>query len=123
MVDKPESRQTKKTPKTPEFIDTDSNDSDNEQELTSEQLKKPPKTPEFVDTDSDDSDNEQEPAVKCIVMYSTEDEQELQKIPDPSPAKIPRYCTHILTKGVRKDEQCRFRASNETGKCHHHKNI
>ena len=53
---------------------------------TTKQPQKAPKTPEFVDTDSDDSDDEQGPAVKCIVMYSTENEQEPvvkqpQKIP------------------------------------------
>ena len=37
------------------------------------ETKKAPKPPEFVDTDTND---EQGPAVKCIVMYSTEDEQE-----------------------------------------------
>ena len=37
------------------------------------QSRKAPKSPEFVDTDTDD---EQGTAVKCIVTYSTEDEQE-----------------------------------------------
>ena len=87
-------------------------------------------------------DDEQGAAVKCIVMYNTEGKQEpvvkqLQKsskIPgdeDPqetSSAKIPNFaaasCTYILTKGVRKGKQCRFRASDKTGKfCHHHKQI
>ena len=74
----------------------------------------------FVDTGVDDeqepqktSGNEQELAVKSIVMYEDE--------PDPSPAKITRYCTHILTKGARKGEQCRFRASDKTSKCYHYK--
>ena len=51
---------------------------EDEQERAVNYLKKAPKTPEFADTDSDDSDDEQEPAVNyhgCIVMYSTEDEQ------------------------------------------------
>ena len=80
--------QPKKVPKTPELVDTDSDD---EQEPVVEQLQKASKTPEFVDTDTDDeqerrlkknpeySDDEQRPAVnyqRCIVMYSTEDEQE-----------------------------------------------
>ena len=47
---------------TPESFDTDS---DGEQKL---QPKKVSKTTEY-------SDDEQEPTVKCIVMYSTEDEQ------------------------------------------------
>ena len=82
---------------------------------------------------------------KCIVIYSTEDEQEpvvkqpqkVSKIStdeDPQetspalvkPAKIPNFvaasCTYILTKGERKGKQCRLRASDEAGKfCHHHK--
>ena len=40
------------------------------------QAKKAPKSPEFVDTDSDDTDDELGPAVKCMVIYSAEDEQE-----------------------------------------------
>ena len=72
----------------------------NEQE---QQPKKTSKTPELVDTGPDE-----------------EDPQET------SPAKIPKFaaasCTYILTKGVRKGKQCRFRASDEAGKfCHHHK--
>ena len=179
MVDRPTAKNPKKAPKTPEFVDTDSDDTDNEQGSASKQLKKTLKTPEFFDTNSDDTDdeqerqpqkasktseytdNEQEPAVKCIVMYSSEDEQEpaikkLQKAskisnylstedeqgptakqPQKSPkilgspasvkpAKIPKFvtagCTHILTSGIRKAKQCRFRASDEAGKfCHHHK--
>ena len=72
-------------------------------------------------------------------MYSTEDEQEpvvkkLQKADEDSqetspalfkPAKILKFasanCAYILTKGVRKGKQCRFRASDEAGFCHHHK--
>ena len=49
-----------KVPKTPGFV----NDTDNEQGPTVKQPKKAPKTPEFVDTDSDDSDDEQEPTAK-----------------------------------------------------------
>ena len=77
-------------------------------------------------------------------MYSTEEEQEpivkqpqkASKIPgdespqetSPVPVKLAKTskfaagCTFILTKGVRKGKQCRFRASGETGKfCYHHK--
>ena len=86
-------------------------------------------------------ENEQGPAVRCIVMYSTEDKQEptvkqpqeASKISDPQeaspalvkPVKIPNFpaasCACIFTKGVRKGKQCRFRVSDETGFCHHHK--
>ena len=59
-------------------------------------------------------------------MYSTEDEQEpaIKKLQKGS--TIPKFaaacCTHILTSGVRKGKQCRFKASDETGKfCYHHK--
>ena len=106
-----------------------------------EQERRLKKTPEY-------SDDEQRPALnyqRCIVMYSTEDEQEpvikqpqkASKIPgDESPqetspvpakpAKTPKFaaasCTYILTKGARKGKQCRFRASDEIGKfCYHHK--
>ena len=83
--------QPKKAPKTLEFVDTDSDDSDNEQEPALEQSQKASKTTEFVDTNMDNeqeqqpnkapktpeySDDEQGLVVKCIVMYSTEDEQE-----------------------------------------------
>ena len=61
MVDKPESKQSKNHQKIAKFVDTDPDDSDDEQEPTSKQLKKSSKAPEFVDTDSGDSDNEQEP--------------------------------------------------------------
>ena len=164
-ADGPTAKQPKKVPKTPELVDTDSDDSDDEQEPVVEQPKKVPKTPEFVDTDSDDSDNDQEPVAeqlqkasktpeysdneqipavnyqKCIVMYSTEDEQEpIVKQPQkaskiqtmkalrkptslvPVKPKFAAGCTYILTKGIRKGKQCRFRASDETGKfCYHHK--
>ena len=83
MVDRPTAKHLKKVSKTPEFVDTDSDDTDKEQESTAKQPKKVPKTLEFVDTDSDDeqeqqpkktseySNDEQVPAVnyqKCIVM-------------------------------------------------------
>ena len=61
--------QPKKVPKPPEFVDADSDDSDDEQEPTPKQPQKASKASEFVD-------DEQSPVVKCIVMYSTEDEQE-----------------------------------------------
>ena len=34
------------------------------------------RTPEFIDTGPGDPDDEQELAAKCIVMYSTKDDQE-----------------------------------------------
>ena len=40
------------------------------------QPKKAPTSPEFVDADSDDMDDEQGAAAKCRVMYSIKDEQE-----------------------------------------------
>ena len=80
----------KKAPKTPESVDTDSDDElerqlkkasktlDNEQGPTSKQSQKASKA----------SDDEQEPAVKCIVMYSTKDEQEPQKYQKSQAMKI-----------------------------------
>ena len=49
--------QPKNAPKTPEFVDTDSHDRDDEQERVGKKLQKVPKAPEFVDTGTD---NEQE---------------------------------------------------------------
>ena len=96
VVDRPVVKHPIKAPKTPEFVDTDSDDTDDEQEPAVKQFQKSSKTPESVDTDSDDeqeptvkhpqkaakapefvdtdSDDEKEPAVKCMVMYSTKDE-------------------------------------------------
>ena len=114
------SKNLKRSPKTPESVDTDSDDSDDKQVP-----QKASKDSGFIDTGLDDeqpkktsktSIDEQEPAVKCVVMYKTENEQEpqkaskIQKLVDtdsddeqvPSPAKIPRCCTHIFTKGVKK---------------------
>ena len=97
--DRSTAKHFKKVPKSPKPVDTDSDNSDDEQEPVVEQPKKVPKTPEFVDADSDDSGDEQEPVVeqlqkaskiseysdneqrlavnyqRCIVMYSTDDEQ------------------------------------------------
>ena len=93
------------------------------------------------------TEDEQEPAVKKlqkeskISKYSsTKDKQgptvknpqKTSKVPDDEdsqetlPAKIPKFAdasyAYILTKGVRKGKQSRFRASEETDKfCHHHK--
>ena len=55
--------QSKKAQKTPEFVDTDSDDSDDEQDLAVKKLQKASKAPGFVDTDSSTED-EQGPAVK-----------------------------------------------------------
>ena len=47
-------KQSQKVLKTLEFVDTDSDDSDNEkQEPAVKQPQKVPKSPEFADTDSD----------------------------------------------------------------------
>ena len=72
---------------------------DNEQERVVKNPQKAPKTPEFVDTGPDD---EKEPAVKCIVMYSTEDEQEpvVKKLQKAS--KIPKF---VDTDPSTEDEQ------------------
>ena len=59
-------------------------------------------------------------------MYSTQEEQEPAVKKLQKGLKIPKFaaasCTHILTSGVRKGKQCRFKASDETGKfCYRHK--
>ena len=136
-MDDEQERQPKKALKTSEYPD-------DEKEPAAKKPQKAPKTSEYPD-------DEQGRAVKCIVMYCTEDEQEpaikklqkTSKIPkfvdtDPvdesrqetspgEPTKKPHATsasssTHILTSGVRKGKQCRFKASDKTGKfCHHHK--
>ena len=69
-------RQPRKTPKSPEFVETESDDSDNnneEEEPVVKRIhkltKKAPKSPGFVETESDNSGNngeEEEPVIKRI---------------------------------------------------------
>ena len=127
----------KKAPKTPEFVDTDLGDSNNEQEPTTEQPQKASKVSEFVDTVSCTED-EKEPAIKqpqkaSKISGGSDDESPQETSPRPAhkePTKKLRAtsrtpstsCTHILTSGIRKGKQCRFKASDKTGKfCYHHK--
>ena len=64
VAERPAVKQPQKAPKTPEFVDTDS-DTEDEQEPAVKQPPRAPKTPASVDTDSDTEDKEeQEPAVK-----------------------------------------------------------
>ena len=97
LVDRPAVRLPLKAPKSPEFVDTDLDNSDDKQEPVVKKPQKVPKSLEFVDTDLDDSDDEQEPVVKHLqkaskipkfvdIDSSTDDEQEtvvknLQKAP------------------------------------------
>ena len=87
------------------------------------------------------TEDEQGPAVKKLQKASKipghpsdEDPQETSSGPVhkelaepakklPAAGRTPATsCTHILTSGVRKGKQCRFKASDETGKfCHHHR--
>ena len=123
----PTVKQSQKAPKTPEFVDTDSSDdSDNEQEPTVKHPQKVPKTPEFADTDSsNDSDDDQEPTPKQPQKVSKISDPQEAFLPSVIPAKIPNFtaasCVCFLTKGVRRGKQCRSRASDKTGFCHHHK--
>ena len=144
MADRPKTKHLEKVPKTPEFVDTDSDDRDDKQGPASKQLKKGSKTPEFVDTGPHDSDDEQERQPKKASKTSEypDDEQEpavkkvqkATKIPkfvdttpgneDPQEAspgeltkKLPATsCTHIMTYAVRRDKQCRLKASDKMGK-------
>ena len=69
-------REAEKAPKSPEFVETESDDSDNnsaEEEPVVKRIhkltKKAPKSPGFVETESDDSGNngeEEEPVIKRI---------------------------------------------------------
>ena len=72
MVHRPTAKHLKKVPKTPEFVHTDSDDTNDEQGPAAKQLQKATKTSGFVDTDLDDSDDEQEPVI-----------EQLQKAPKP----------------------------------------
>ena len=54
MADRPTAKHLKKVPKTPEFVDTDSDDTNNEQGPAAKQPQKASKILEFVDTGSDD---------------------------------------------------------------------
>ena len=60
MVDRPTTKNLKKVPKPPEFVDTAPDDTDNEKGASPKQPQEPPKLPRFVDMDSDDTDDEQE---------------------------------------------------------------
>ena len=87
VVDRPLVRLAQKALKSPEFVDTDLDDSDGKQETVVKKPQKVPKFLEFVDTDLDDLDDEQEPVVRHLqkaskipkfveIDSSTEDEQE-----------------------------------------------
>ena len=85
VVDKPAVRIPQEAPKSPEFVDTCLDNSDDEQERVVKNPQKAPKSPEFVDTDSGTKD-EQEPVVR-----------HLQKVP-----KIPKF---VDTESSIEDEQ------------------
>ena len=101
-------RQFQKVPQSPEFVDTDSDDSDTEDEEEQEpavkQPKEVPKSPEFVDTDPDDSDNEEEEPHPQKTFPGTLEKEPTQPVKTPSAAnRIPvTSCTYILTFGLRK---------------------
>ena len=60
MVDRAIAKHLKKVPKTPNFVDTDLDGIDDEQEPAVKQPQEATKIPRFVDTGSDDSYDEQE---------------------------------------------------------------
>ena len=101
---------------------------EDEQEPALKKLQKTSKILMFVDTDPG-AEYEQGPTIKqpqkALKISGDEDPQETSPALV-KPAKIPNFAaaswTYILTKGIRKGKQCRFRASDEAGKfCHHHK--
>ena len=112
--------------------DEGSDDSGNEEQEPKRQPLKAPKSPEFVDTDtedsddeeSDDSDNEEEephPQKASLVPVNKEPTQPAKDHFAASRTPV-TSCTYILTYGVRKGKQRKFKASDETGKfCHLHK--
>ena len=63
VVDRPVVRLPQKAPKSPEFVDTDLHDSDNEKQPVVRHLQKASKIPKFFDIDSS-TDDEQETVVK-----------------------------------------------------------
>ena len=65
VVDRSVVRLPQKAPKIQKFVDTDLDDSDDEQERVVKKPRKAPKSPEFVDTDSSNED-EQEPVVRHL---------------------------------------------------------
>ena len=79
MIHRPTAKHLKKVPKTPEFVDIDSDDTNDEQGVAAKQTKKASKIG-FVDTGPDDLDDKQELLVKhlkkvpktraCSKMYS-----------------------------------------------------
>ena len=62
--------QPKKAPKTPEFVDTDSDDSDHEQESSAKQPQKASKALEFVDTSTDNEQEQQSKTATNTPEYS-----------------------------------------------------
>ena len=106
-------KKPQKAPKTSEYSDNEQvpaakyivmYSTEDEQEPVIKQPQKVSKIPKFVDKGTED---EQETTIKQP-QKADEDLQET------SPAKTPNFaaagCTYILTKGVRKGKQCRFRA-------------
>ena len=64
VADRPAVRLPQRAPKTPKFVDTGLDVSDDEQERVVKKPQKASKIPKFVDTDLDDSDDKQEPVLK-----------------------------------------------------------
>ena len=118
-------RQPQKAPKTPEFVDTDSDDSgtENEEEPALRQSQKAPKTLEFW-IQTDDSDNEEEephPQKTSPGPLHKEPTKPAKKLSAAS-RNLVTSCTYILTSGIRKGKQCRLKAYDKTGKfCNCHK--
>ena len=112
-------RQPQKAPKTPEFVDTDSDDSgtENEEEPVLKQSQKAPKTLEFL-IQTDDSDNEEEephPQKTSPGPLHRELTKPAKKLSAAS-RNLVTSCTYILTSGIRKGKQCRLKAYDKTGK-------
>ena len=118
-------RQSQKAPKTPEFVDTYSDDSgtENEEEPVLKQSQKAPKTLEFL-IQTDDSDNEEEephPQKTSPGPLHKEPTKPAKKLSAAS-RNLVTSCTYILTSGIRKGKQCRLKAYDKTGKfCNCHK--
>ena len=140
-----QTRQPKKAPKTPEFVKSDEESSDDSYDEESDDpdndepmVKRIQTLPKKVPTNPDE-----EPVVKQFQeMIEAElegprdDEEDPQKASPESVNKVPiqltkkgfatsrtsvASCTYILTSGIRKGKQYKLKASDKTGKlCHLH---
>ena len=122
VTERPVVKLTKKAPKSPEFLDTDSDDSDTKDEEEQKPVvKQPQKVWMSLEWFEDDPTNEEEEPHSQRMFPGPLAKELIQSIKAPSAASHTTLtsCTHILTSGLREGKQCKLKASDETGKfCH-----